>query len=250
MSGELISLRVLTVFVRDHDRDRLRLGAGRVSVPIDVLEAETAAAATGVLAGGDIDIVFLDAALAPSDRAAVLAAARAAKAPPFVLLAGSSQEEASKIAAAESADAGVLKPPNTDDAKDLVERCVRMRLPKRILVVDDSSTMRGIVRRIFASTRFRLEVTEAEEGVTALKEIATGKFDLALIDYNMPGLNGLETLAEIKRLNPHIAVLVMTSTRDDALAERARAAGAAAFLKKPFFPADIDAVLHSLFGFK
>jgi len=111
MSGELISLRILTVFVRDHDRDRLRLGAGRVSVPIDVLEAETAAAATGVLAGGDIDMVFLDTAFSPTDRAAVLAAARAAKAPPFVLLAANSQEDASKVAAAESADAACSSPP-------------------------------------------------------------------------------------------------------------------------------------------
>ena len=40
----------------------------------------------------------------------------------------------------------------------------------------------------------------------------------------------------------------MTSTADDVLAERARRAGAAAFLKKPFYPADIDAMLHRIFG--
>jgi CheY-like chemotaxis protein len=55
-------------------------------------------------------------------------------------------------------------------------------------------------------------------------------------------------LLEIKRLNPAVAVVMMTSTVDDALAERAHAAGALAFLKKPFFPADIDATLERYYG--
>ena len=68
------------------------------------------------------------------------------------------------------------------------------------------------------------------------------------LDYNMPGLNGVETLAEIKRQSPQPA------GRDHDLdgGRRGRgagaAAGAAAFLKKPFYPADIDAVLHRIFG--
>ena len=144
----------------------------------------------------------------------------------------------------------MIRPTRPDAAQALIEHCMRVRLPKRVLVVDDSSTMRSIVRKIMSTSRFRLELSEAEEGIQALNEIASGKFDLAFLDYNMPGLNGVETLSEIKRLNPRLAVVIMTSTSDPALAERARAAGAAAFLKKPFFPADIDAVLHGIFGFK
>ena len=68
------------------------------------------------------------------------------------------------------------------------------------------------------------------------------------LDYNMPGLNGFETLAEIKRESPNVTVVMMTSTLDNAIADRARAAGALAFLKKPFYPADIDAVLERYFG--
>ena len=68
------------------------------------------------------------------------------------------------------------------------------------------------------------------------------------LDYNMPGFNGFETLSEIKRDTPHVAVVMMTSTLDDGIAERAQAAGALAFLKKPFYPADIDAVLERYYG--
>jgi DNA-binding NarL/FixJ family response regulator len=66
----------------------------------------------------------------------------------------------------------------------------------------------------------------------------------------MPGLNGVETLSEIKRQYPRVKVALMTSAQDHGLAERARAAGAAAFLKKPFYQADIEAVLHSLHGLR
>jgi DNA-binding NtrC family response regulator len=64
----------------------------------------------------------------------------------------------------------------------------------------------------------------------------------------MPGLNGFETLSEIKRENPDVGVVMMTSTLDNAIADRAHASGALAFLKKPFYPTDIDAVLQRYFG--
>jgi len=132
----------------------------------------------------------------------------------------------------------------------VIERCIRVRLPSRVLVVDDSATMRGIVRKLLSASRFRLEIAEAPEGIEALKQCSSGSFDFVFLDYNMPGLNGIETLAEIKRQYPRTEVVMMTSTQDDAVAERAQAAGAAAFLKKPFYAADIDAVLHSIYGLR
>jgi CheY-like chemotaxis protein len=123
-------------------------------------------------------------------------------------------------------------------------------VPSRVLVVDDSATQRGIVRKLLTGVRFPLQIAEAEDGIEALKQLAAGKFDFVFLDYNMPGLNGLETLSEIKRLHPLIQVVLMTSVEDDAIARRARTAGAAAFLRKPFYPADIDAVLHGIYGLR
>src|SRR6185437_6024581 len=110
---------------------------------------------------------------------------------------------------------------------------VRVRLPNRVLVVDDAAAMRSIVRRIMSATRVRLDIFEAQEGLAALKQSQSGRFDIVFLDYNMPGLSGVETLAEIKRQYPRIDVVMMTSTLDDAVAERARTEGATAFLKKP-----------------
>ena len=73
--------------------------------------------------------------------------------------------------------------------------------------------------------------------------------DLVFLDYNMPGFSGIETLAEIKRVKRRVDVVVMTSADDESLAGRAREYGAA-FLKKPFYPADIEAVLCQFYGLR
>ncbi len=142
----------------------------------------------------------------------------------------------------------LTKPANVDEARNLTEICIRAKIPTKVLVVDDSGTMRSIVRKILSASRYSLEVHEAAEGIAALNELRDGTFGLVFLDYNMPGLNGFETLSEIKRENPNVAVVMMTSTIDNAIADRAHAAGALAFLKKPFYPADIDMMLQRYYG--
>jgi DNA-binding NtrC family response regulator len=247
MSEDLVSLRILLVLDSMPDRDLLRQASAQVAVPVDVIEADGVSAAKPLLAANETDIVFLSSTIAGHERAAFVADCQAKRPQPFVILTAAAKSEADALATA-GADSVIVKPASPDEAKALVERCIRMRMPKRILVVDDSQTMRTIVRKILSASRFRLEVGEAHEGIDALKQIASGKFDLVFLDYNMPGLNGVETLSEIKRQYPRLGVVIMTSTADEELAQRARSAGAAAFLKKPFYPADIDAVLQSMLG--
>lgn len=250
MSGDLVSIQILAAFGAPADRALLRQAAGLAAVPIDVSEAEVAAACSQ-LVSGEIDIAFIDATAAPALLTEVIAAAKSAPRPPFVILVASAAWETGEFkAGGVAADGIVAKPTRIEQAKVLIERCVKLKLPSRVLVVDDSATMRAIVRKLLSSTRFALDISEAEEGVDALKQIGSGKFDFVFLDYNMPGLNGVETLSEIKRQHPRVKVALMTSAQDEALAERARAAGAAAFLKKPFYPADVEAVLYSLHGLR
>ena len=106
------------------------------------------------------------------------------------------------------------------------------------------------MRKILTATRFPLEISEAGEGLAALKLVRDGGFDIIFLDYNMPEFNGIETLAELKREQRRVSVVMMSTLHDESLAERARAQGAAAFLKKPFYPADIDAVLCRHYGLR
>ena len=78
--------------------------------------------------------------------------------------------------------------------------------------------------------------------------VRNGGVDVVFLDYNMPGLDGLATLKELKRMHPALEVVLISSTDDKVVAERAVEIGAAAFLRKPFYPADIDAVLRAYYG--
>lgn len=185
----------------------------------------------------------MDADLSDAHKAMLIKAARAAQPAPLLFVAapdGDSRHD--------GVDGILIRPANLDDARRLVELCIRTKLPTRVLVVDDSGTMRSIVRKILLASRFAFDIHDVAEGNAALGQLRSGRFGMVFLDYNMPGFDGFETLSEIKREHPHVAVVMMTSTLDNAIAARAQASGALAFLKKPFYPADIDAVLERYYG--
>jgi CheY-like chemotaxis protein len=242
MSGDLISLRMLLICAVPSEQDLWRQGAALASVPIEFAIAD-AAGAGKTLAKGGIDICVIDSKLMSDDKEAVLNAARAVEQAPFVVLAAPNA-----LGRLEGSDGTLTKAASPEDARKAVEMCVRVKIPTRVLIVDDSKTMRSIVRKILSASRFALDIHEAEEGNAALNLLRGGNFGMVFLDYNMPGLNAFETLSEIKRESPNVAVVMMTAKIDEAMAGRARASGALSFLKKPFYPADIDAVLTTYYG--
>jgi len=244
MTDELLSLRAIVVSASAGDRDLFRQAAAASQVPIEIVAADAAAPACRHLAGG-ADLVYLDDGLTDEQCGEVVAAARTARHPSFTVQLAAGENGTKPFAA----DALAAKPVALDQAKRLVERSVRVRLPSRVLVVDDSATMRSIVRKLLVATRFPFDVTEAAEGFAALKLARESEFDLVFLDYNMPGFSGLETLSEFKREKRRMRVVIMTSMSDETLCERARQQGAA-FLKKPFFPADIEAELCGFYGLR
>ena len=243
MTDELFSLRVVAASASKDDRDLLRNAAAAAKVPIEIIEAENGASACGALLRA-VDLVFLDDALGADEVARVAAAARAAPKPPFTVLLAPPPSGVPF-----ETDALAVKPTDIEEAKCLVNGAIRTRRPTRVLVVDDSSTMRSIVRKTLAATRFPLDVTEAAQGLEAIALARAAAFDIVLVDYNMPDFNGLETIAEFRREKRCVTFVLITSAQDQVLADRARARGVA-FLKKPFFPADIEAVLCGFYGLR
>jgi CheY-like chemotaxis protein len=242
MSGELVSLRMLLIAAARPDVELWRQAASLASVPIEFATSE-ARSIVSVLANGGADICVLDADLPEADKTKVITAARAIRPAPLIFV--SSSKGATRY---DGVDGMLTKPASLDDARILAEICVRAKFPTRVLIVDDSSTMRSIVRKILSASHFALDIHEAGEGIAALNQLRVGNFGIVFLDYNMPGLNGLETLLEIRRETPNAAVVMITSTIDNGIAEKARAAGALAFLKKPFYPADINATLARYYG--
>jgi CheY-like chemotaxis protein len=245
MSDDILSLRLLAMSESRRDRDLLRQGAGAAPMPVEIVEADGAADARRALFGDDIDLVFIDAMACDDDRAAAVRTARAASRSPFVVLLTARGTDVPGF----DADALAIMPTTVAEAKNLIARAIRVRLTSRVLVVDDSATMRGIVRKLLGASRFPLEIYEASKGLEALKLTRAGGFDLMFLDYNMPDFSGIETLSELKRERRRVDVVLMTAADDDSLADRARAGGAA-FLKKPFYPADIENVLCAYYGLR
>ena len=78
----------------------------------------------------------------------------------------------------------------------------------RLLLVDDEEDFRATLANRLRKREF--EVTQAESGSRALEALKTRAIDVAVVDVKMPGMDGLETLREIKRVAPHIEVIMLT----------------------------------------
>lgn len=243
MTHEFVSLNMMLIGVAGSELELWRQGAALASIPID-FSAHEAAPGIAALAGGGVDICVLDGALPEAVKASALASTKALRLRPHLFV------RSARGVAAPNGMTGVLtKPADVTDAHRMVELCVRTKLPTRVLVVDDSSTMRGIVRKILSASRFRLDLYDAAEGLEAIARLRQEPFDLVFLDYNMPGFDGCETLSEIKREAPRVAVVMMTAAAENEVADRAAALGALGFLRKPFYPADIDRLLDRYYGF-
>ena len=168
---------------------------------------------------------------------------------PQVVVVAPTQQEAVELATS-AADAVVVRPGTLDEAKSTLEGCLKLKIPSRVLVVDDSPTVRRIVRKILANASLPVEIAEAGRDLDALERLGAEKFDVVMLDDRMPGRNGLELLLDIKRAHPQLRVVMMSADEGDALETRARAAGAAGFLRKPFYPADIDALFYRFQGLR
>jgi DNA-binding response OmpR family regulator len=107
----------------------------------------------------------------------------------------------------------------------------------RVLVVDDVEDNREILRRRLMAARF--EVETACSGAECLEMLAARPFDIVLLDYMMPGMDGVETLAVIrsKWSKSVLPVIMVTARDDDPLIVKAFDMGANDFVAKPFsFP--------------
>ncbi len=107
----------------------------------------------------------------------------------------------------------------------------------RILVVDDSPTMR---RMVIASLRNLAEAKfdEASSGLEAIEHLALAPVDLIVLDLNMPDMHGLEVVGFVRKhtLYRNVPIIVLTTRGDDASRSDAIAAGATCYLTKPFLP--------------
>ena len=105
----------------------------------------------------------------------------------------------------------------------------------KVLLVDDSGTMRSIQRRCLGKLGIE-NVVEAEDGVQALTLFESTVFDVVLTDWNMPNMDGLTLLQEIRKRNREIPVVMITTEAERSRVVQAIQFGVSDYLVKPFTP--------------
>ena len=118
----------------------------------------------------------------------------------------------------------------------------------RFLVVDDFSTMRRIVRNLLKELGYT-NVEEAEDGAMGLAALRKSQFDFVISDWNMPNMDGLTMLQQI-RADPALSKLPVLMVTAEAKKENiiaAAQAGASGYVVKPFTAATLDEKLQKIF---
>lgn len=118
----------------------------------------------------------------------------------------------------------------------------------KILIVDDFSTMRRIIKNLLRDLGFT-NTAEADDGATALPMLQNGNFDFLVTDWNMPGMTGIELLKAVRaddRLKDMPILMVTAEAKRDQIVEAAQA-GVNGYVVKPFTAAVLKEKIEKIF---
>ncbi|MBO1255212.1 chemotaxis response regulator CheY [Alteromonas sp. 5E99-2] len=118
----------------------------------------------------------------------------------------------------------------------------------KILVVDDFSTMRRIIKNLLKDLGFG-NIQEADDGSTALPMLQQGDFDFVVTDWNMPGMQGIDLLRAIRADDKlkHMPVLMVTAEAKKEQIVAAAQAGVNGYVVKPFTAGTLKEKLDKIF---
>ena len=116
----------------------------------------------------------------------------------------------------------------------------------KVLIVDDSPTLRKMVRASLAGVA--ADLLEAATGLEAIEQLALSPIQLIVLDLNMPDMHGLEVVAFVRKhaTFKDIPIIVLTTRGDDESRAAALAAGATQYMTKPFTPDELAATARRL----
>ncbi len=122
------------------------------------------------------------------------------------------------------------------------------KMAKTILAVDDSASIRQMVSFTLKSAGY--EVVEAVDGQDGLDKAKSRSINLVLTDQNMPRMDGLTLIRNLRALPQYAStpILMLTTESSDAMKSQGRAAGATGWLVKPFDPQKLIEVVRKVIG--
>jgi len=107
-------------------------------------------------------------------------------------------------------------------------------MAKKVLLVDDAGVIRQVSSMTVKTAGF--EVTEAVDGMDALEKLKEAKFDLLVTDINMPNMDGIELIKNVRAMDEYkyIPIIVLSTLSQEEKVQEGRDAGASGWLYKPF----------------
>lgn len=236
------------VLVADDSAVTRRVMAALVSTILpeaEITEAANGAETSQALRRQSYDIAFVDTHMPDMSGPRAVSLARRRGSAPFVVLMGDSRDEASLRQAYEiEAYEFLEKPLEEDELRLILANRQRMLTPSRVLIVDDSKTARRLMARVARASRFTMNLGSAASGEAALAALKRQPANVVFLDYDMPGIDGLETACLIEELMPAVRVVMVSVSQNPAVAKAARYFGAVHFLRKPFYAHQIDEAMH------
>ena len=117
-----------------------------------------------------------------------------------------------------------------------------------ILTVDDSASIRLTTRVALSNAGY--QITEAVDGMDGIAKLNAGQFDLIVTDLNMPNMDGLTMIRELRKMPAHmgVPVIFLTTESDNDMKQQAKAADATGWLTKPFDPESLVKIVRKVLG--
>ncbi|ADZ68789.1 Signal transduction histidine kinase [Polymorphum gilvum SL003B-26A1] len=217
----------------------------------DITMAENGRDAVQKLSQQAFDIAFLDINMPQLSGVEVMAAIHVMGAKTFaVSMSDGLNEEAEQKLKAFGAYDFLTKPFSAGQIRQIVEVYEAINTPFDVLVVDDSTTVRRIVRKVLERSIFKLDIVEAADGAAAIACVSQKPFRVIFTDFNMPNMSGIELARKLSTLARGSDVILMSTEYSTELDQAAEQVNARAFLRKPFYPEDVDSILHHLFNLR
>jgi len=147
-----------------------------------------------------------------------------------IMMTAYSVEDLVKEALEEGAYTIVYKPFDIDKIIAIIEELLHGKI--LILVVDDQFADRETLKAILEDKGYR--VATASDGTEAIQMVKERHYDIIFLDVKLPGMNGVETFEQVKKIDPRATVIMMTGYSEEDLVKKAVCAGAYTCLHKPF----------------
>lgn len=165
-------------------------------------------------------------------------------APCLVLMADTMDPAHDEAARGMGAYECLQKPLEEDELRLIVANVRRMRQRSRVIVADDSKSARRLMDKVLRRSCFAMDIETVESGEYALAALKREAAQVVFLDYDMPGIDGLETACLIQEVNPDARVIMVSASQNPAVERAARYFGAVDFIRKPFYAREVDKSMH------